>query len=451
MHGDLAAAIGHYHDLLTADLAAATHEQLERGLRHRGLLFGGRLMSTALRPRLLTADQYAFLQRRSRILLGAFARASAAALTDKTFRGQFRLADWEESLLGPDPGFCCPYPTSRLDAFFADHALFFTEFNTETPAAAAYNDALTDVYLGLPAMREFMRRYEVRPLPARHGVCHALLDAFEQWRGHCERPRIAIVDWPEVPTFSEFPLYRQAFEALGMDCVIADPRQLEYRAGKLLAGDFHVTLVYKRVLISELIERGGMEGALVRAVGDGAVCMVNPFRCKILYKKASFAVLTDEQNSELFTGEQKEAIAAHIPWTRVVEERKTLHAGTSIDLIPWVMAHRERLVLKPNDEYGGKGIVLGWLVEQGAWERAVQGALAAPTVVQERIPTPSEPYPTFDGNSALMAERILDTDPFVCYGEYVEGCLTRISSEALVNVTAGAGSAVPTFVVQERV
>ena len=66
---------------------------------------------------------------------------------------------------------------------------------------------------------------------------------------------------------------------------------------------------------------------MLRAVRDGAVCMVNPFRCKMLHKKASLAVLSDERNADLFSAEEREAIAAHIPWTRRVEERRTVYHG----------------------------------------------------------------------------------------------------------------------------
>jgi hypothetical protein len=45
---------------------------------------------------------------------------------------------------------------------------------------------------------------------------------------------------------------------------------------------------------------------------------------------------------------------------------------------------------------------------------------------------------------------MLDTAPFVFYGEYVDGCLTRLSTASLLNVSAGGGSTVPTFVVEER-
>ena len=45
---------------------------------------------------------------------------------------------------------------------------------------------------------------------------------------------------------------------------------------------------------------------------------------------------------------------------------------------------------------------------------------------------------------------MLDTDPYIWYGAYMSGCLTRISTAALLNVTAGGGSTVPTFVIEKR-
>src|SRR5260370_37659104 len=139
-------------------------------------------------------------------------------------------------------------------------------------------------------------------LPAWRGVRDALTDAYEQWSGHRrEAPRIAILDWREVPIYTEFVMFADYFKSQSLECIIADPREVEYRNGHLVFGDFHITLIYKRVLISELIERGGMDQPVVRAARDGAVCMVNPFRCKILHKKASLAVLGDERNAGLFS------------------------------------------------------------------------------------------------------------------------------------------------------
>lgn len=450
-------AISTYHDLLTDDLAADSQAHLDEQQRRRGLGFGDRPLCTVLRPRFLTVDQYRLVRQRVRILMQAFNVVHKAAAADATFRRQFRLTPDEETLFGVEPGYPCPMPTSRLDSFFVTTAggrnpgaLRFTEYNAETPAAAAYTDELADAFATLPIMAAFSRRYSAVVQPARPGVYHALIESYVKWRGRREKPRIAILDWKEVPTYAEFVLFRDYFERQGLECVIADPREVEYRQGRLWAAGLHVTLVYKRVLISELIERGGMDHPVIRAVRDGAVCMVNPFRCKPLYKKASLAVLSDEANVRLFTPEQQEIIDEHLPWTRVVEERKTTHGGQTIDLLPFVAANKDRLVLKPNDDYGGKGIVLGWLADGAKWKEAIRTALETPYVVQERVTLPTEPFPAWADGKVHVSERMLDTAPFVSVGEYVEGCLTRIGTDPLLNVTAGGGSTVPTFVIEPR-
>jgi hypothetical protein len=383
-------AIQTYHDLLTDQLAQDSQAQLDDQLRRRGLFFGDRPLCTVLRPRFFTPRQYRFLRKRVRLILGAFDKAYRAAIADPQILDQFHLEGWEKELVRHDPGFRSPTPVSRLDAFFITNRdeLRFTEYNAEVPAAGAYGDVFAEVFYGLPVMREFMRHYEVINLPTRHLVMHALMDAYEQWRGRRELPNLIILDWQEVPTYSEFRLFLDYFHSQGLDCVIADPREMEYRNGKLYAGKFQVDLIYKRVLITELVEKGGLEHPVIQAVRDNAVCMVNPFRCKILYKKTSLAVLSDERNQALFDTEELRAIDDHIPWTRTLEERQTAHEGKPVDLIPYVLKYKDRFVLKPSDEYGGKGIVLGWLANQQEWDKAIIAGLQSPHIVQERVEIP---------------------------------------------------------------
>ena len=446
-------AIRTYHDLLTPSLALESQAQLDDQLRRHGLFFGSRPLCTVLRPRFLTYPQYRFLQTSIQPLLTAFDKAYRAAMEDDTIRRQFGLFDWEEELLRYDPGYPYPTPVSRLDAFYlpGSDTLCFTEYNAEVPAASAYNDVLSEVFYGLPIMREFFHKYEVRSLTTRYRVMHALLDAYRHWAGgRSEPPRVAIMDWEDVPTYSEFRLFLDYFRSQGLECIICAPHEVEYRNGELRVGDYHITLIYKRILITELVEQGGLEHPIVRAVRDGAVCMVNPFRCKLLYKKASLAVLSDEKNAHLFTKQEREAIARHIPWTRRVEERYSEHDGRQVDLIPFILQEKDRMVLKPNDDYGGHGIVLGWLVDQSEWEGAVEKALQSPHVVQEKVVIPQEPYPSVVDGQLRVGDRMLDTAPFIFYGEYVDGCLTRLATDPLLNVTAGGGSSVPTFIVARR-
>lgn len=441
-----------YHALLTPEIAGASHEHLESALRRKGLVFGGRPLCTVLRPRLMHVAEYAALQRLIVPLMSAFSKVHARAMDDMEFRSQLGLTEWEESLLGADPGYPAASPTSRLDFFLSPggRSSGLTEYNAETPAGAAYGDALTEAFLDLPAMREFSRRRDVFPIPARHGVTGALLDAWREFSGTRARPRVAILDWDDVPTRTEFDLFQEHFHAIGIDCVIDDPRRAEYQGGKLVVGGAPVDVVYKRVLISELVEHCGLDSAVVRAVRDRAVCMVNGFRCKVLHKKASLAVLSDEANAAMFDTAERLAIAGSVPWTRVVAERITTWRGAEVDLMRLILDLREWLVLKPNDEYGGKGITLGWTVDGATWEAALRSALATPHIVQERVEIPSEPYPNWVDGRVELLERQYDTAPFVTNGEYMEGLLTRLSTAVLLNVTAGGGSTVPTFLVQER-
>jgi uncharacterized circularly permuted ATP-grasp superfamily protein len=175
--------------------------------------------------------------------------------------------------------------------------------------------------------------------------------------------------------------------------------------------------------------------------------VVNSFRAKLLHKKMSLALLSDERYASLYTQAQQEAIGRHVPWTRKVSEGPTTRHGQPIDDLAAYISRRPReLVLKPNDEYGGKGVVLGWTVDVHEWEQAVAVALTQSYVVQEAVPVPREPFPVaLDGLKLL--EFSVDMDPYLFDG-HVAGTLTRLSSSALLNVTAGAGSVVPAYVVE---
>jgi hypothetical protein len=106
-------------------------------------------------------------------------------------------------------------------------------------------------------------------------------------------------------------------------------------------------------------------------------------------------------------------------------------------------------VLKPNDEYGGKGVLLGWETTSEAWDTALQSALRDPPgawIVQERIAVRREIFPQFDAEGRVtMSDMLVDLAPYLFRGR-IGGYLTRLSATGLANVTSGGGQ-VPPFVV----
>jgi uncharacterized circularly permuted ATP-grasp superfamily protein len=322
------------------------------------------------------------------------------------------------------------------------------EYNAETPAGIGYNDTLADVFDELEPMRRFGEQYHLRPMRSLDTLQAALLTAYHQWGGR-EKPQIAIIDWGDVPTLNEHEITRQYFESQGLKAILADPRAVEYRNGQLTYQDFRIDMIYKRVLYSELVKIMGMDNAILRAVRDRNVYITNSPSAKLMAKKASLALLSDERNAPLFNAQQQAAINAHIPWTRVVTERKTLFDGQEVDLVPLIAEHRERFVLKPNDEYGGSGVVLGWECSSDGWAATLQRALETPHVVQEKVPMVQRPFPSWVNGELLISDRFVDADPYVFNGNAVYGFLTRLSPLALLNVTAGGGSVIPTYIISE--
>jgi len=177
--------------------------------------------------------------------------------------------------------------------------------------------------------------------------------------------------------------------------------------------------------------------------------VANTFRCKLPHKKAFFAVLTDPANSGLFSPLEQSVIAAHVPWTRLVADKATEKDNTSGELLEIARSQRDRLVLKPNDEYGGKGVMLGWEQDASSWETALQSALRdlpGTWILQERVPVRRETFPMFDAQGEVtMRDMLVDLAPYLWRGK-MAGYLTRLSSTGLANVTSGGGQ-VPAFVV----
>jgi len=251
-----------------------------------------------------------------------------------------------------------------------------------------------------------------------------------------------------VPTYSEFELLRDAFTAAGVPTIVCDPRDLEYSRAGLHAGGTRIDLVYRRVLINDIVARPDECRALLQAYEARAVCVANTLRCKIPHKKAFFAVLTGERYAGMFSDAERSLIRRHVPWTALVEETRVERDGRSVDLVPYLRANREAFVIKPNDEYGGTGVTLGWESSAGDWDRALERALAERArgwVAQEKIAVRREPFPICEGAGVAMRDMLVDFAPYVFRGR-LAGFLTRLSATGLANVTSGGGQ-VPAFAV----
>lgn len=450
----LSEAVDHYHSLLEADgVAEATLRELQDGLESNKLIFGGRPLSPYLRPHFITADDWTRVRATCETIWSALQKVKDAAVQDDAILDELGITEIEKDLVKIDPGYKQVSPTARLDSFLTDEAYSFVELNGESPAGIAFADSATEIFQTLPVMRQFAERYSVSGLEGRPKMLDVLIDCYQEFLGRSpeRNPTIAIVDLKDLPTIKEFELFKEYFESRGYPSIICSPDELEFKDDFLRYKDgTAIDVVYKRLLVNEYLPIMAEQSALLDAYRAGAVCMVNSFRGKLVHKKAVFAVLTNERYAKLFDHAELKAIDAHVPWTRKFQHENTVNRGEQIDLVEWTRANSHKLVLKPNDDYGGHGIAIGWCSSAAEWDEAIETALNdSDYLVQERVSTAKETFPMItDDGKCEMVEQLVDLDPLLFNG-VVGSAFTRLSSNELANVTAGGGM-VPTFIISEK-
>jgi uncharacterized circularly permuted ATP-grasp superfamily protein len=447
--GRAAEAATSYHSLLSANprLAHDTVAALLAEHERRDLMIQGRLLCTVLRPRFLDASVSRTLATASHVIAGILERAGKEILSSASLLDMAGASEAEREIWAVDPGYAGLTLTSRLDAFIVDGQPRFIEYNAESPAGIGYCDSLTEVFESLPAMQAWVAGRRFARHHARRRLYDVLLAAYREWGGK-DTPRIAIVDWQDVPTRRDFELCSEHFRERGAWVAITDPRSLEYRGGQAWLGNEPVSLIYRRVLLDELLDRAAEARPLLDAYHDGAVCMVNSPRSKLLHKKTLFAMLSEGTLGIELTSDEEDVVEANVPWTRRLVSGKTKYHGREVGLRELVANERERFTIKPVDDYGGRGVVMGWETDADSWRRIVDNTGDGVYIVQERVEVPREEFPMIRHGSVDLVPLWVDTDPLLFAGEM--GCiLTRMSGSALLNVTAGSGSTTSTLVFEE--
>jgi hypothetical protein len=437
-----AEAIKTYHRRLAADenLTADFLARLKEMMRVNHLSYGEREIGISLRPHFLTRAQYDSLAHASQLVSGAFDRVVAALVLNPSLMELIGLRDLERRLALIEPRLSTSTITTRLDAFVHHDEIKFVEYNAENPSSLTDQSSLNQILFEVGALEQLVESYRVRQFTPVETLLQTMLMTFKQWSGRGrEIPHIAILDWADLPTKNEFILLRNYFVGRGVPAIICTPDELEYRRGRLRRGDFPVDLVYKRVVIHEFLARADENHPLIRAYANGDVCLINPFRCKLAHKKAAFELLTDEEYDDWFSHAEREVINRTVPWTRSLFERRTRYQGRVVDLLEHVRRERARFIIKPNDDYGGRGIFMGKNLSEGEWERALSLALAeGDYVVQEVVELHTEEFPIFDEQGWRLQPVYVDTNPFIFRGQ-VDGAMVRLSDSPIVNVSSGGG------------
>ena len=217
-------------------------------MRTSKLTFGRRVHCPFLRPFFLTPADESRVRRVSETIAALAERLTTAALQDEALFNQFHLRPEEARLARMTTGYGPASTSSRLDAFLLPNSLMFTEYNGESPAGAGYSETLSDIFRNTPVMQDFEKRFEIHSYPLIAKLLDALVQTYVDWGGTTHKPQMAIVDWKDVPTWSEFEILKERFEKMGIPVLLASPQELEFDGKRLAAHGKKIDLLYRRVL-----------------------------------------------------------------------------------------------------------------------------------------------------------------------------------------------------------
>jgi hypothetical protein len=432
---------GPYRDLAWAE---ALHEKMEAS----GLSAGGRLICPFLRPNFISRRQYESLVKTGEALIAAIDRTQQMVLNSPGLLARLELLPAEKMLAQIDPGYQALEVAARLDSHLANGHLHFVQYNADSPTGAGYADALAGLFYDLPPVKELRKKYALTRTGSRKHLLQALLKSYKQFGG-TKKPNIAIVEFR--PAYhsgqSEYELFRDFFRDEGYQVEIVSPEQLEYRNGVLRKGSFEINLVYRRLGVQEFLIRFDLRHPLVQAYRDRAVCVVNSFRSELAHKKAMFGLLTDESVTAKFPMAERKAIREHVPWTRLVAATKTTYNDQTIDLPGFIAQNREKLALKPNDDYSDLHSYFGWEMDDAGWDRALKMAMRSPYVVQERVEPVRSIFPLMSFGHLEFREMQVDVHPHAYLGK-VQGCSSWLSTGK--SGFSSAAGIVPTFILDPK-
>jgi len=327
-----------------------------------------------------------------------------------------------------DPGYASAAVLARFDTFINNDTPHVVELNAEAPAGMAFSDRLARLFLNdpcLPGDENFTAMFSA------HAAARSLVDT---WRTHHNenRPvRVALVDFMDVPTRSEFLIFRDEFVSMGHHCVLSDPRSLDFDGKRLTHNGQHIDIVYRRLLVSDLIERPDDCQALLDAYRAGRVLMVNSLRTSLLHGKGLFALLHDPTLQQRLPNRVVEIIRKHVPWTAILSDQPAI--GTPSDLRSKLLAEPHRWIIKPLHGHGGTGVVIGAECDSTTWSTAIDNAHSH--VAQAYVAPNTELFPdaTKDYEPTLMRTSLA---PFLVRGK-LTGFMCRLTT-SLGNVSEGA-------------
>ena len=448
-----------YEKILSSQNPVEQMEVMERRMSEKNMIMEingvKRPFPTFLKPYFVDMKHRDLISLHTRNIVQGVERVGKLFMEGYDFDGMVHLDGIIADLSKIDPVYPSFQVMVRLDCFFYPETqeMKFLEFNCGDPSGMGWHDAMLDIFLDLPCIKELNQRYTIHTDHLLESHRKAMLLKYRQW---CEgkgitpkdRPTFAIVCSRDSSILDDVMEIVHRYNKAGYPALFADPADFKYNGKYLTVNGTQIDAIYRDAIYDFTApEFWDTCQDVIQAFRDQNICFVNPPRAATGDFKTLPAIMSDKKFKHLFTDEQWATMAATVPWTRHAKaDTVTDYKGENAQLIDLIKNNKDSFVLKPNVGYGGFGIFIGNDLGQSDWNNAVEKAFApdADYAVQEFVRIPQDTFPIVtNGEYRGFVNKNININYWSHAGEFV-GAFLRAADGKLINVHQGGGL-VPVF------
>lgn len=367
-----------------------------------------RVVACSFIPRLFNRKTYDTMKETAETAHRILVKVIERYLADPEYRRAFDFDPRLEELILLPRGYDSVLPFARVDTFLDedDYRVKFCEFNADGSSGMNENREITTSVAQSETFKEFASRHRVEGCELFESWVQAFLDIYATYARRVENPRIAICDYLENGVVDEFHIFAEKFREAGVECVVADVRELSFDGEVLTTPDgLPVNAIWRRSVTNDVLEFWDDSQDLINAVRARKVALIGAFSGHIVHDKQLFEVLFAPETQAFLTEEEIAFVEETVPMTAFLNDDQV-----NIDQI---RANREEWIIKPTDHYGADDVYAGCYVSQEEWEGLIDkfanGRAGFPFIVQRYIhPFKTETLPPDTGIDQLADDEVSD-------------------------------------------
>jgi hypothetical protein len=269
----------------------------------------------------------------------------------------------------------------RGDFIFSPSGLKCLEYNISSGIGGWSIAFMEPVYLNEPMISRFLRENGLKIGNKSLMVIlfeHLLKAAVAKYPDEHEM-NIAVI----IPKYGKHS--EETLQQIHLDQIYKNILQFKYNGlkGDVLFGDFyHLTVVdhflfYKEKRIHVLVEMnfGDVPSEIMEVFKAGNILLYDGPITELLSNKLNLALLSENEDSDVFSLEERRIIKEYIPWTRKVVPGEVTFGTDTFILEDFILSNQDKLVMKPADRFGGEGVYVGRYISALDWKGLIEVAL----------------------------------------------------------------------------